>query len=78
MKKLQLDLSDLRVESFQSSEQAEPRGTVQGHASSPYVTCYYTDCGNPGTCAANMTCDGAIGRCDPYSGAVCETGPDDC
>jgi hypothetical protein len=70
MKKLKLDLSELRVESFESSAQPGQRGTVQGHVSDG-SGCYYTACAGPATCLANHTCDGAIGKCFPYSGVDC-------
>jgi len=34
MKKLKLDLDALQVETFEAERTPEPRGTVQGHASS--------------------------------------------
>jgi hypothetical protein len=69
MKKLKLDLIDLRVESFVSSDRAEARGTVQANSDDSRQPA--TACDNPGACVANNTCAGAIGMCDPFSGLDC-------
>lgn len=68
MKKLKLNLGELRVESFASAATSALLGTV--HALS---TAYP----NPATCADVHTCDGAVGRCFPDSG-LCGSGTPDC
>lgn len=55
MKKLKLNLDDLRVESFETSPAAPKDGTVHGYAE----TYEYTICGLTcdATCAGQSTCD---------------------
>jgi hypothetical protein len=48
MSKLKLDLNELRIESFETKDAEEARGTVQAHASA-IMTC-------PSTCASCVTC----------------------
>lgn len=55
MKKLQLDLAELKVESFETSDAADGRGTVHGHVSLRCVTNYTCNPAN-NTCAHVETC----------------------
>ncbi len=64
MKKLKLDFSKLRVETFASDDQRSDIGTV--HALEGY-TYGYSECPVASTCLPNETCEGAIGRCFPDS-----------
>ena len=68
MKKLKLSLDDLRIDSFQTTAPAKPKGTVFGEQ----CTCY-TQCTCPGcpTCYAscNGTCDAS---CNGTCGATCD------
>jgi hypothetical protein len=62
MKKLRLQLDDLRVDSFATREApTENVGTVAGHAPS-----------NGRTCPGNPTCDNTCG-CPSWSGPECNT-----
>ncbi len=67
MKKLKLQLEDLRIDSFQTTPAEKPKGTVFGEQ----CTCY-TQCTCPGcpTCDAscNGTCDAS---CNGTCGASC-------
>jgi hypothetical protein len=72
MKKLQLSLNDLRVETYATADEpAAAPGTVHGHdkPSAPH-TCgcpsYYHTC--PGAYTCYNTCD-----CYTWSGAECNT-----
>jgi hypothetical protein len=56
MRKLNLNVQELSVESFETSRMAPEKGTVFGHA---------TDAA--GTCAGHYTCDGT---CDQTCGVV--------
>jgi hypothetical protein len=62
MKKIQLDVDGLKVESFTTSEVSSRRGTVQAHDSAypctVYDSCNYTVCGYPcgGGGSHQMTC----------------------
>jgi hypothetical protein len=49
MRKLHLELSQLKVESFETNEAAAGRGTVQAHASP--------------RCYTNLTCDPQVDTC---------------
>jgi len=51
VKKLRLAVSELKVETFEACETAEPRGTVA--AAEATVTCIFPRCG---TVVANETC----------------------
>jgi hypothetical protein len=59
MKKIKLDLDDLKVESFDTT----PEGTVYGYGTCP------TFCG---TCAGQATCDST---CYASCGGTCDTCP---
>jgi hypothetical protein len=66
MKKLNLDLDTLLVESFETSSQRDERGTVRGHGYTD-TTCGQRVCGCPTvmgpTCAATCeSCDGTCGE----------------
>ena len=87
MRKLTLELESLAVESFETTEAADGRGTVAGHqlTTRSRVTCYpnFTcpECAYPDTdawtCAGtcNNTCpDTCADSCDCGSGTY--TGPD--
>ena len=52
MKKLQLNLDALRVDSFETSKELEARGTVRGHVE--------TSCGEPCTCDCEATTGGGF------------------
>lgn len=74
-KKIRVDVNELEVESFETVEVEEERGTVQGYGGSwgCSVTCY--SCG-PQTCAGNTcqfeSCDGVCDTwyCTPWDCAV--------
>ncbi|HEX2208628.1 MAG TPA: hypothetical protein VHG93_13160 [Longimicrobium sp.] len=57
MKKLHLELSDLSVESFETTDAVDGRGTVQAHISPRCVTNYTCD-EAANTCAHVETCGG--------------------
>jgi len=65
MRKLKLELDELSVESFETAEQTEERGTVHGHYITQFCsradgyTCFES-CG--GTCVE--TCDASCDTCD--------------
>jgi hypothetical protein len=69
MGKLKLDLENVRVESFETSEQETPQGTVQGHISVG-VSCYATDC------CSDLTdcCPADTSHCSQQFTACCNTG----
>lgn len=59
MRKLKLDLDALEIESFETDETAEARGTVEGRNPPPVqteATCGQYTCGNEYTCAQWYTC----------------------
>lgn len=61
MRKLQLDVSELKVESFETSDAAGERGTVHGHVSPRCVTNYTCNpanntCGEVESCGAWPSC----------------------
>ncbi|HEU0052026.1 MAG TPA: hypothetical protein VFQ39_02570 [Longimicrobium sp.] len=85
MKKLRLDMEDLRVESFQTAGGAGlSRGTVRGHATLRHCTefvdctidfgCGTVGCGT-GAASCNGTCDascnGSCASCVATCGASC-------
>lgn len=88
MKKLNLNLEDLRVESFDTlpAPQGE-KGTVQGYGTPPLVSCGETACDDTcfGTCeqSCNGTCEGDTcegtcynscgGTCSASCGGTCNT-----
>ncbi|HEX5868784.1 MAG TPA: hypothetical protein VFY65_00140 [Longimicrobium sp.] len=47
MRKLRLEIEEIRVESFEAHEQAPARGTVNGHEPTLYETCS-CDCSGQG------------------------------
>jgi hypothetical protein len=57
MKKLSLDLAELRVESFDTFVPEAQRGTVRGNGS-----CYTYSC--PGTCGATPPSDSTLEKMD--------------
>ena len=73
MKKLKLDLAELRVESFTAASE-----TGQGTVVANSLTYGESDCGSGChyTCLNNMTCNGP-GICFPDSGP-CGSGLDGC
>ena len=82
MAKLKLQLDDLLVDSFQTTEPQKPKGTVFGEQ----CTCY-TNCTCPGcpTCDAscNGTCDATCAgtcayTCDDATCVGCGSGYDTC
>lgn len=77
MKKLRLDLSELRVESFASSAVDDGRGTVQGNSDvtrGDGMSNCHSAC--PASCIWAETCNGP-GICFPDSG-ICGSGLPDC
>jgi hypothetical protein len=70
MKKLKLDVSDLRVETFESGDAGVSGGTVRANGSYPHRTCA-SACDDPATDYADHSCEGAIGVCMPFSGTDC-------
>ena len=74
MKKLKLDVAELRVESFESTTVDDERGTV--HGASDDSRQFRTACEHAGTCVMNMTCN-SPGMCFPDSG-LCGSGMPDC
>ena len=51
MKKLVLDVEKLRVESFRTAAEEEPRATVRAMSETNHLrACTATDCTCPGTC----------------------------
>jgi hypothetical protein len=78
MRKLKLQLEDLRIDSFQTTPAEKPKGTVFGEQ----CTCY-TNCTCPGcpTCDAscNGTCDASCnGTCDASCNGTCDATCLDC
>ena len=81
MKKLKLNLGDLKVESFEtSSEKRNNAGTVKGFHPTPYCTEGGTNCPECNetediTCGLNPTCwescFGTCVTCDPTCGTTC-------
>lgn len=74
MKKLHLELAELRVESFETTEIGTERGTVQGHVSLRCVTNYTCDeaantcgyvetCGQWASCYVSCRTDCAVAEC---------------
>jgi hypothetical protein len=61
MKKLALDMDALRVESFDTADVRDGRGTVAGHDGAtctyPCASCVKT-CGNPPACTEDLCVDG--------------------
>ncbi len=88
MKKLNLNLEDLKVESFDTLPRAlnDQEGTVQGYGTPPLISCGETACDETclscdpscnGTCQGN-TCEGTCGRscggtCGHSCGGTCNT-----
>jgi hypothetical protein len=64
MKKLKLDLNELKVESFETSKQSIRKGTVNGHATVPVGFCadqsYHTYCPT----SACLQCSGELTNCN--------------
>jgi hypothetical protein len=65
MKKLSLDLAELRVESFETFVPGERRGTVRGNGS-----CYTYSC-PPGTCGASPPSDSWAEKMEVASNTAC-------
>jgi hypothetical protein len=69
---MKLDLAELQVESFASDAVAHEVGTVRGHSAESIVPyCASMKYPDGATCWNNETCEGAPGRCFPYSGEDC-------
>ena len=69
MRKLRLQLEDLRIDSFDTTPAPKEKGTVFGEQ----CTCY-TQCTCPGcpTCANYVTCDASCnGTCDASCNGTC-------
>ena len=86
MKKVQLDISDLEVESFEVTGSDAPRGTVLGRATRADTWCdecvslAYTGCGDCNSGYTNSACGGCgggglTGNCVSYEG--CTQNPND-
>ncbi len=78
MKKLKLNLSELKVETFSINENKENKGTVNGQErpSKLEMTCDNTECGQyscNATCleSCNGTCDSCIDSCLPTCNMSC-------
>jgi hypothetical protein len=58
MEKLKLNLDELTVESFESAEKSEERGTVQAREvfDSTLRTCWHTNCGASYCVSAPCAC----------------------
>ena len=75
MKKLKLNMEDLRVESFVTfSKDSLNRGTVQGNAASILGTCHGTCEDTCEVCTVPKTCPNTCGNTcdDPTCGYTCE------
>lgn len=78
MKKLRLDLDEVQVESFPTSDlSGEPWGTVRGQARGPEVShgagldgCTVGGCSHDGNCSWNADCsfENCSGNCTGYPG----------
>lgn len=64
MKKLKLELNDLKIESFETGKTEKEKGTIQGQADT-YTEAYPTSCFPESTCVGG-SCD--VGGCHtlPY------------
>ena len=77
MRKVNLSLDTLQVESFATAESgAALRGTVAGHMpkpTPPVVETYYV--GNTCECTLEMSCAGTcpLIECNPFTADTCET-----
>jgi len=79
MKKLKLQLEDLRIDSFQTTPAEKPKGTVFGEQCTCYTQCTCPGCPTcdascNGTCEAscNGTCDASCnGTCAPSAAGTC-------
>ncbi|HSU17150.1 pinensin family lanthipeptide [Longimicrobium sp.] len=61
MRKMKLDVDDLRVTSFETHVEEKERGTVRGHVATEWNTC------EGGTCNGQQTCwDSCDGVCGTY------------
>ena len=68
MRKISLDVSELRVESFETEDEAKERGTVQGYLSQ--FTCPRTQCGED--CASGpMPCFPTEAWTNGYEACFC-------
>jgi hypothetical protein len=65
MKKLQLSVESLRVDSFVTDAAADRRGTVQARSWTPtYGTFCWPGCGNSGdSCEQTCTCNTKVSEC---------------
>ena len=65
MRKLRLELEEIRVESFGTADKAAARGTVHGEEPTfAYVTCT-CDCSDNPACSAEPGCSQARYSCEP-------------
>lgn len=81
MRKLRLDIDDLAVESFETREGAEERGTVHGHWPTQYCVSNRCSGADPITCPESLdtlcydtcggSCPGCSGECTWTQGAAC-------
>ena len=69
MRKLSLSLEELTVDSFETTDGANGRGTVLGRGGSPDYSpyCYPTQLPEDPTCAESCSCDG---QCPDTGGTV--------
>jgi hypothetical protein len=72
MRKISLDVSALRVESFDTlDDKAKVRGTVQGYYTQ--ITCPATQCGNQCPSGPSPWCDQSRAWTNGYDGCLCAT-----
>ena len=84
MKKLKLNLDELKIESFETSVQKpNNKGTIIGNTleTDDAPTCYNTyqytcpeTCAGAYTCDAKNTCQVTCGNCETYEGDTCSPG----
>jgi hypothetical protein len=89
MKKLQLNAEELAVESFETQDVEEQRGTVHGHTEYEWMCSHPVSCDygcntrNDGTCPTGATCQSCVATCQTC-GTFCgptyyaETCPPEC
>ena len=76
MKKLKLNLDDLKVESFLTSSKTNGKGTIHGNVTGGHEDCHtefgYPTCDEAWTCA--RTCEGTCegNTCTPTCPNTCE------
>lgn len=74
MAKLTLEIDQLEVESFETAQRADGKGTVYGHATDAAGTCagHYTCDGTcDQTCGVPASCELVYGYCGTYAEVGC-------